>query len=223
VTEVYLRYFGSEDKGWRVGGSYAAPIKNYPRRHGIARVGGKPFLQIASQGVTGSDVSSEIENWFDLSQPSLEPAFSFAPQGHQNRLGFGVSRTIHASASPGAIGPTETIELILEVRYSGFEIDLGAGEYSATFERGPQQKSFTLRKAETIQARPQTISNKAFEDLVDLNEGPTNEQLLIYALPRLKEVAAGKNADAKEWLKLMLSNCKDTPEKRTLLELLAKP
>ncbi len=71
--------------------------------------------------------------------------------------------------------------------------------------------------------RDSTLSNKAFEDLADVNMGPTNEQLLVYALPGLKEVASGRNADAKNWLRFMLTNCKATPEKRMLMELLAKP
>jgi len=38
---------------------YEALIKNYPRRHEMTTWEGKPFLRVASQGVSGSDVSSE--------------------------------------------------------------------------------------------------------------------------------------------------------------------
>ncbi len=222
-TEVYIRYLGNESGGWRRAGAYEALIKNYPRRHEMTHLGGKPFLRVASQGVSGSDVSSEEEVWIDLTQPDLQPVFAFSPQGHQSRLGFGISRTIHASASPRVIGQVETIDVYLEVRYSGFDVDLGLGEYSAAYERRPQQKDFTLRDVKSGLVRSSTIPNKEFEDLIDLDQGPTNEQLLVYALPGLKEVASGKNADAKESLGFMLSKCKDTPEKRALLELLAKP
>jgi len=88
---------------------------------------------------------ARVEVWIDLTQPDLQPVFAFSPQGHQDRLGFGISRTIHASASPKVIGQMETINVYLEVRYSGSDVELGRGEYSATYERRAQQKNFTLR------------------------------------------------------------------------------
>ena len=55
---------------------------------------------------------------------------------------------------------------------------------------------------------------------LDVNGGPSNDQLPIYALPRMKELAAGTDDNDKEWLRSVLSFCKDTPEKRTLQALL---
>ena len=55
-----------------------------------------------------------------------------------------------------------------------------------------------------------------------LYERLANEKLPIYAFPGLKKIAAGSDPGAKAWLKSVLSYAKDTPEKRTLLELLAK-
>ncbi len=109
-TEVYVRYLGSEKEGWRQAGAHSAFIKNYPRRHSMTRVGKQPFLRVASQGVSGSGVSSEVEQWFDLSRPEFKPVFSFTSQGSQNRLGFGLNRELHAFASPGINGQFETIE-----------------------------------------------------------------------------------------------------------------
>ena len=223
-AEVYVRYFGSESGGWRRAGAYAVPIKNYPPRHQVSRLDRKSFLRIAAQGVSGSDVSSEVEQWIDLNQPDFKPVFAFTTQGHQSRLGFGISREIHASARPDIIGQVETIKINLEVRYSGIDVDLGGwSQYTATYERDPQQKDFTLRDVKSGLTGSSTMSNKEFEDLVDLDAGPANEHLLVYALAGLKEVASGKNVNAKEWLRSMLGHCKDTPEKRELFELLAKP
>jgi hypothetical protein len=209
--------------GWRRAGAYSALIRYYPRRHQLTRIGGKLFLRIASQGISGSDASEELEEWIDLTQSDFKPVFAFSPQGHQNRSGFGISRTIHASARPRVIGPVETIVVNLEVRYSGLQVDLGRSDFSATYERRPQQKNFMLREVRSGPARTSKMPNKEYESLVDLDEGTTNERLLVYALPGLKKVASGTNQDGKNWLGLILTNCKDTPEKKLLLGLLGKP
>lgn len=127
---VYIRYIGDERKGWRRAGAIAATIKNHPPRHSVIRVGTKPFLQFSEQGVSGSDISSELEWWIDLTRPEFEPVFGFTPQGRQNRMGFGVSRIIRATATPKVQGTTETIEVNLELEYAGLET-LGKTNYIA--------------------------------------------------------------------------------------------
>jgi hypothetical protein len=62
---------------------------------------------------------------------------------------------------------------------------------------------------------------KEFEDLADF-AGLTDEQSLIYALPGLQKIATGADPKAKGWLRSVLAHTQDTPEKRSLLELLAK-
>jgi hypothetical protein len=67
------------------------------------------------------------------------------------------------------------------------------------------------------------MSKTDFEQAANItDDAPSPEKLLIYALDGLKRVASGKDAEAKAWLRGVLSRCEDTPEKRTLLELLAK-
>jgi hypothetical protein len=51
----------------------------------------------------------------------------------------------------------------------------------------------------------------------------SNERLVYYAFPQLKKVASGTDEEAKEWLRLILSQAGDTPEKRALTDLLGKP
>jgi hypothetical protein len=66
------------------------------------------------------------------------------------------------------------------------------------------------------------MATKEFEELADLR-GLTDEQSLAYAHPGLRKIATGADPEAKEWLRLVLDRTQDTPEKRSLLELLAKP
>jgi len=61
-----------------------------------------------------------------------------------------------------------------------------------------------------------------FEELADPFSELSNEKLLTYALPGLRKIATGADADAKGWLRSILNEAMDTPEKRTLLGLLAK-
>jgi hypothetical protein len=218
---VYIRYIGDERTGWRRSGAITATIKNHPPRHTVIRVGTKPFLQISTQGVSGSDMSSEVEWWLDLTRPEFKPVFAFTPQGGQNRMGFGVSRIIRATATPKVQGPKETIEVNLELEYAGLG-PLGKIRYIATYQRPPGKLDFTLRDVKTAGTPTTPFSNKEYLELTDLLDGPTNEQLLRNALPGLKKLAATGNADAKDWLRSIVENCKDTPEKRVLLDLLAR-
>lgn len=204
-------------------------VKNYGGRYEISRVGEKPFLRISSQGANGSDIDSETETWSDLTQSDFKPVFGFTVQGTEHRMGIGVSREIRATATYGGDIPSETINLDLEVRYLlGYHADLGFARYRATYQRAASQKKFSLREVHPLLSDAPAISNKDFQDLADIdgatiNERPSNEKLLVYALPRLKQIASGTDAENREWLRSVFSFCKDTPEKRTLLDLLAKP
>jgi len=70
--DAYLRYLGTPSNGWRFSGVYAPEIWPYPTRHESTRVGQKPFLRVSSRGASGSDIGSEIENWFDLTQTRFQ-------------------------------------------------------------------------------------------------------------------------------------------------------
>lgn len=138
-------------------------------------------------------------------------------------MGLGISREVHADVFTWRYTPADTIDLDVEVRYSGNDLDLGFASYRATYQRPAKQAKFSLREVHPLRGAP-AISNKTFEDLADIvvDDGVSNGQLLVYALPRLRAIASGSNADAQGWLLSVLSRCKDTPEKRTLQSLLER-
>jgi hypothetical protein len=218
--DVYLRFLEA-GSGWRYAGNYIAIEKNFGQRYEISRRFDKSFLRVSTQGANGSNWDSEIEAWFDLSLPDFKPVFGFTAQGSENRMGLGISREVHAGVLGWGSDP-DTIDLDVEIRYSsGYDIDLGFARYKATYERPAKKAEYSLREVRPFQSDSPAISNKAFEDLADIvDDGISNEQLLIYTQPRLKQIASGLNADAKDWLRSVLSVCKDTPEKRTLQALL---
>ena len=194
LDTVYFRYFGSESEGWRRAGLYFAPIK----------------------------YSSELEEWLDLTEQDFIPVFSFTTQGHESRMGVRIGRDLTASAHPWINAGIETIDLILSVKYSGLDSDLGNANYTATYQRLPGHKEFVL-----LSVKPSlgavAIPANAFEDFASMSEDVTDEQLLAYALPGLKEAAIGKNTEVKEWMREMLGHCKDTQAKQLLLKLLGQP
>lgn len=215
--DVYLRFGKGAAGNWRFGGEYHAWIRGeHPRRHEIYRVGNTRFLRVLRQGPRGSGVDAEVEDWLDLSRTGVQPVFSFTVRGHEDVLGVGISREIDADAS--ATSPTE-IELNSTVYFSCPTGDLGRFEFVGVYRRAPGG-NFALQEAHAAYP-PALIPNQDFKGLSEIG-GLSQEIEVKYTLPRLKEIAAGNNDDAKKWLKYLLSRTGDTPEKRALLALMGE-
>jgi len=216
--DIYLRYRQQQDGSWSFAGEYHAFIKQFPRRHEVVRLWNKPFLKVShDESQIGAGYTQEVEEWFDLTQPDFEPVFSFTVQGSEQRFSMGVGRSLNALAIPLVQNPEEII-LDLNVTFLGSGLELPAN-YSGTYSRKPGEKKFTLRSASVDPTRT-ALATGAFEALAGIFE-LTNEQLLVYALPGLRKIATSTNPEDKEWLKQVLEEAKDTPEKRELEKLLA--
>lgn len=224
VNDIYLRYVHEANGSWRFAGEHRALVNGYPRRHEIVQIGGKPILKISSDySQPDADFTQEVEDWFDLTEPDLEPIFSFTANRNEHRVKQNVGRTISARTSLTQAAGVETIDLVLDVDFLGPGFDFEA-IYVGIYDRSRAAKKFTLRSAYSGLDRRTVIPPKDFEVLAGIGpEDPSNEQLLAYALPGLQKVATGSDAGAKEWLRSVLNNAKDTPEKRSLLALLGTP
>jgi hypothetical protein len=221
-TVEYLRYLEDSETGWHFAGENSAFKKEGPSYHEVMRVGGKPFLKISSNhSQYGASVFQEIEDWFDLTQPDLEPVFSFTADGGEGRFSMGVGRSIHAHCTFSQTTGIERIDLILSVHFNGLGLNLEA-MYLGVYDRRPNEKKFVLRNAYSGLDRRGLIATKDFEELADPLSGLSNEKLLAYALPGLQKIAEGSDLMARDWLKSVLKNAQDTPEKRMLIDLLAK-
>jgi hypothetical protein len=144
-------------------------------------------------------------------------------KGSEGRMGFGVSRWVHAYATPGPEAATQTIDVELEARFTMFyERDLGFAKYKATYQRAPGQKRFSLREVRPFLDHGRAISNKDYEKLanIEVDDGISNELLLDLALPGLKRIATSSTVEEREWLRTILGFSKDTPAKRALQNLL---
>ncbi len=218
--DVYLRFEKGPAGEWRVSGKYYANVwDGNPHRHGIVRAGNTQFLLVSTHGAHGSDIDEEMEAWFDLSRSSFQPVFSYSLRGGENALGAGISREIEANALANSSTEIE-LRLNMYLSYSSGGLGLGRFEFIGVYTRATGG-DFSLQEAHTGYP-PSHISNQEFNDFAKIG-GASQEEEIKYALPRLKEVAAGNDDDAKMWLRHTLDRTDDTPEKRTLLELLAKP
>jgi hypothetical protein len=87
---VYLRFLrssGPDSSGpWKFGGSYSPLVKYFEPRHRTLRFGEKPFLVITRQGISGSDWSSEIDDWIDLTSSRFEPVLCLNTHGHYSGM-----------------------------------------------------------------------------------------------------------------------------------------
>jgi hypothetical protein len=224
VWDTYLRYLGTPNSGWRFSGAFTPMFRYFPQRHETARVGNKPFLKISTQGVNGSDWGSEIEKWFDLTQPDFAPVFSFSPQGWGlDYLGgppvIRVNHSYHTYAYVDSNDPGETINLSIDISFKAgddtSEYDLGSATYVGVYKRNQGQKKFSLRTAYPILDSHTPIPIPRFEAL-DGGIEFKNEEVLFYILTPLKRIASSSDTPAKRWLRKLLVTCKDTPEKRAI-------
>lgn len=222
-SDIYLRYLRKANGDWQFAGERRAFVNEYPRRHEVVRIDGKPFLKISSDHTqAGFALFQEVEDWFDLTRPDFEPVFSFTAQGSFEPFSEAVGRTVRAQAYASQASGRETIDLILDVHYVGPGLDVAA-TYVGVYERPLGARAFALRSAFSGLVRDAAIPTKDFEGFasVDFFELP-RERLLFYALPGLQKIASGSDENAKQWLRLVLSNAGDTPEKRALSELLGR-
>ena len=216
--DFYFRFL--EQQGvWRYAGYYASE-PSYPRRHEVSRLGGRPILRIAEVGARGGDLSLELERWFDLTLPDLQPVFTFPARGDQSRFAFGISRRLIGSAVPETKGSVETINLALQIAFSFRGVRLDSRSYQGRCERSSGQTAFFLVSAS---GRGGPMPTKQFDDLADITDGPSDAQMLVYAFEGLRRIATGKNSDTKIALKQMPDRLQPSPERQALLGLLAKP
>ena len=222
-ASVYISYASLGPRRWVRTGAFVARFKDYPRRREFLDFGGRRYLRISSQGVSGSNLSSEEETWFDLTGHDFRPAFAFTRQGYEQRMGFGISRTISSTAVPTRLDGIDRIQLSVSVRYALARIELGEDDYRAIYQRDPRRARFEFQSAAPARQPGKTLAVPEFESQFDLLEGSPNEALLIKTLPRLRAIATGTDPDARDQLRILLQHCNDTAEKRELLNLLARP
>jgi hypothetical protein len=216
--ETYWRFF-REGSAWRFGGSFSPFVKYFKPRHRIISFGGTPFLLVNGQGEAGTGLSSEFQDWFDLTLPKFEPVLSFTVSGHLSMLTRAVSQTIETHVRSLEAGPPQRIRIARRAEFmfegaSGDPIRLGSRSADTVYTR-QSNGIFELNPAAS------TCSKKEVEEIYDSFTELSKEEFLHFDFDRLREVAAGPSGPEKNSLKRFLILCGSTPEKRILEGLLA--
>ncbi len=220
--DVYVRYLQKKNGDWQFTGTHEAMVGEYPRRHEFAQVNGKPFLKVASDHTQiGIALLQEVEDWFDLTQLTFQPVFSFTRQGSYEPFSEEVGRAVRAWATPKRVDGVDAIDVTLTVTFNGPDVGVHV-EFEGIYKRSSGARIFSLQAAYSNVDRRAVIPLEDFAGLggVDFDE-ISNERLVFYAFPGLKKIASGPNKVAREWLRFVLGNVGDTPEKRALTELFA--
>ena len=209
----YFRFL--EHSGdWKFGGYYGS--RKDPTQHGLLPAGRKTFLKISEKGTLGSDIYLDREDWFDLTDENFKPVFGFPVEGNINEFVFGIGRKLTGSAVAASSG---AINLLLTVQFTFGGRAVGEQFFTATYDRPVAGGMYEIKSADVLTTRAR-INNSLFEDIADVASDLPTDDVLVYALPGLKEIASGKDAELKGSLKQMLIPLRDSPEKQTLLNLL---
>ncbi len=215
--DEYLRFLQDGEK-WRFAGFLGVDMENHPRRHEIVHIGDKLFLTVSMQGISGTDADSESQVWCDLSQPELDPIFTFTVQGEE--CSGVVRRRVRTDAQASRAGDVDVITLTTTVDFYLAEARLSSLQYIAPYQRKPGERYFFLATAES---GGDQVSAVDYDLISNIKGGLPFEQVLVYAIPGLAKLASGTDLPAKAELRAYLELCKNTPEKKALLDLLGKP
>ncbi len=215
----YLRYV-REQGAWRFQGAHMAESKNYPHRHEAVRApGDRVYFRVSTQGASGSDIDSELEEWFDLARPEFKPVLALPVNGYDLRYGFGISRRVRAIIHPSDGSEDRQILADVDVRLALRDRAVGHLDFRAIY--APDETG-TMRLTNVAGAG----SMKAFESIFWIGEGgPSNEVLIPYAFSGLRALALEakqkKDRDLAGALHFFLSQMKpDVPQVRELKAIL---
>ena len=97
-----------------------------------------------------------------------------------------------------------------------FEAEKKASQYAPLF---------TLREIIPSGGTARALSKEGFKKLVDIDvdDGPSDEELVQFAMPRLRGIASGRDPGARKSLKEAIEYWKDSPGKREILALIDRP
>jgi hypothetical protein len=216
MFEVYLRFLrpsGPDSSGaWKFGGYHNPFVKYFPPRHRTLRLGKKQFFLVTGQGAAGSGISSEIEDWMDLSLPKFEPVLSVTTKADYFSWPGGVGLEIDAFTLFPEAELGETIKVYYTARFSfnGGQLSVSKSD-RVTYVRSGEK--FVVDASRSTRPKAD-IENLYGGDIPDYSDYPR------YLFTEFKKIATGPSDELKDWLKRFLKSCEDTRQKRELLALL---
>jgi hypothetical protein len=217
-SRIYLRFQNSgsvERPGiWTFAGLQEQFVRNYPPTAGIRRVGWRPFLVFRKQGFYGSDWSTEMEAWHDLSSPDFKAVVNVVVRNHFSGFPDGVQMEVETHSGLTPVMRGSEFDLVLDSQASFL--------HGETFATRKSRMVFT-RRGDRFELN-QKLSDTSLEDYDRYfafgEKTPDAEALLRYLLPEFSAIARKPGTKIYYWLKRYLSEAKDTPARRSLVALM---
>jgi hypothetical protein len=216
----WLRFRKDESGAWRNLSTSGVRVK-FVGEHQLIPAFGKQFLVLSEGGLAGKGLITNVAKWFDLTLPRMQPVFTYTSDGTHAWGTLGLVHMVRNSAIAVPGGTSEQIRLELTVHFQADPVDttrspieLGRGTATAYYVR---QKTGEFKLAPSLSSAPKSVLDSMFDIQ---NPAITNEQFLQFDIVGLRRIASAPRSPAGQWLASFLKECKQTPEKTELLELL---
>jgi hypothetical protein len=222
-------------RAWRLVGFVEHDFNRYAdSTYHVARAGGRNWLVVRGQGGSGTGFALYGETWYEVGRGGLRPVLYYPAEGQVYPWPSGVGRKYRARAV-GALGPA--VALHYSVTYESMDYmkdvykPLYRNSHRAVYVWDDGRREFVF------DARRSDISEAEIAAVAEIQDAPAEgEQVggseffsggdawkrggydvfLKYNLRSLLRVARGRDAGRREWLRGLLPDFADTPEKRTL-------
>lgn len=220
----YLIFSSTLQGQWKLLGHIDSENDKYRMsQHKIFMGGGRSWLTITSGGATGSGVATFHDGVFLVSPSGVHEVLGYVSEGHEGSGSREDSREFFAQlVSCELEGDLVTAEVSLVVQYFG-EDYLNGGDGILLWEK--KQKAFFISRLgqskQMLDRRRSTLSERELEEVYNI-DSLTAEGYFEYNAKELASIARGKDPSKREWLRKDLAESEDTPEKRRLLQLLAR-
>ena len=231
----YLVFKGEARGRWRLLGHVDHDFNRYAdSRHRVARAAGRDWLVVWGQEGSGTGYSLYGETWYEAGAEGLRPVLSYPAEGHVAPWPSGVGRAF--KARPVADGGG-AVAVAYTVSYE--RLDYLKDKYAKLY-RNRHRLRYVWdegRRRFVYDAARSDISEAEIAAVADLQEEPGEGQqvggavffsagdawkrggydvFLKYNLKSLLGLARrGRAADA-EWLRELLKDCAETPEREAL-------
>jgi hypothetical protein len=240
----YLVFGQAKDGGWKFLGHVDHDFNKYEMaRQRIATVNGKSFLVVRGQEGSGSGYALYAETWYEVSDDGVKPVLSYPSDGHTYPWPAGLARSFKATNIPTTDREHLTVQYTVSYDTAGYNgenlkldfVNRHRASYtwdaaSGKFVLDPSQSNISSAEVAAIanieseeESKDGTkIGDTTFYSSSKAFIGGGYEVFLKHNLPRLMTIAKGRAAKSKAWLKLFLTECRDTDEKKALLAALGK-
>jgi hypothetical protein len=209
---------GASGGGWTLLGHTAAHGWWSTPSHRVEQCGTERWLVIKGTGGHGSGFHTQSEDWYQVSDDGISTVLSY--QTNHFAMAWETAPGLERETRVLKISYSDkatTVVLLSAASYesSGEKLRLWTNKRRATFvkEAGTRQFIFDPLHSEM----------SAQELDTDYGDGVriTDAEFLKYNYRQLAEIAAGRDAKRKAWLREFLDTCDDGPEKRSLQKAVA--